>query len=301
LAQALDGLLSLDCPDGGFEIVVVDDGSPPADGIVPILEKAAANSPVPFHWESFPANRGAAAARNRAWRHGRGEWIALTDDDCVPRHDWLVRLLDHAGSADVVQGRTCPDPAQEHLLARPFSRSLRVDGLNGFYQTFNIAYRRTVLEQLGGFDESFRLACDDTDLGWRARSAGARAVFAGDAVVEHEVADRTWMADMRSRRRWAETVKLVARHPEVRTLAWQPFVYRRGHAPVIGVVLSLPVLASRRGRRVWVGTMAAVMARELLKAGSAEEALTASKRRLIDLYETSVLLRASVRERTLFL
>ena len=109
------------------------------------------------------------------------------------------------------------------------------------------------------------------------------------------------MADMRSRRRWSETVKLAARHPEVRTLAWRPFVYRRGHAPVIGVVLSLPVLASRRGRRVWVGTMAAVMARELLKARSAEEALTASKRRLIDLYETSVLLRASVRERTLFL
>jgi GT2 family glycosyltransferase len=303
LRRALAALLQLESPSGGYEIVVVDDGSPLSDGVSAVLEQAAASSPVPFRWERLPMNRGAAAARNRAWHLAAGEWVAFTDDDCVPRRDWLVRLHDHvvAGDADIVQGRTVPDPAREHLLARPFARSLRVERLSGYYETCNIAYRRNLLEQLDGFDESFTLACDDTDLGWRAATAGARAVFSEDAVVEHEVSVRDWRVELRSRRRWAETVKIAARHPEARRLAWRPFVYRKEHAPVLAALAWLPLAAPRGTRPLWLAASGAAVAAAAVRAGSPSAALTMGRRRLVDAYEVAVLMRASVRQRTVLL
>ena len=42
-----------------------------------------------------------------------------------------------------------------------------------------------MLEELGGFDESFFLYCEDTDLGLRARWAGWKCLYVPHAVVEH--------------------------------------------------------------------------------------------------------------------
>ena len=46
-------------------------------------------------------------------------------------------------------------------------------------------YRRAMLEEIGGFDESFFAYLEDADLAWRARMAGWRAVHAPRAVVLH--------------------------------------------------------------------------------------------------------------------
>jgi GT2 family glycosyltransferase len=47
-------------------------------------------------------------------------------------------------------------------------------------------YRRTMLDQIGMFEESFFLYCEDTDLGLRARRAGWRCRYAPDAIVDHK-------------------------------------------------------------------------------------------------------------------
>src|SRR4029077_20869911 len=46
-------------------------------------------------------------------------------------------------------------------------------------------YRRAMLEEIGLFDESFFLYCEDTDLGLRARRAGWRCLYVPAAVVYH--------------------------------------------------------------------------------------------------------------------
>jgi GT2 family glycosyltransferase len=46
-------------------------------------------------------------------------------------------------------------------------------------------YRRAMLQELGGFDDSFFLYCEDTDLGLRARWAGWKCLYVPQAVVEH--------------------------------------------------------------------------------------------------------------------
>ena len=42
-------------------------------------------------------------------------------------------------------------------------------------------YRRTMLEQIGGFDDDFFLYCEDTDLGLRARWAGWKCLYVPEA------------------------------------------------------------------------------------------------------------------------
>jgi GT2 family glycosyltransferase len=46
-------------------------------------------------------------------------------------------------------------------------------------------YRREMLDEIGLFDESFFLYCEDTDLGLRARWAAWECVYVAEAVVEH--------------------------------------------------------------------------------------------------------------------
>jgi len=46
-------------------------------------------------------------------------------------------------------------------------------------------YRRAMLEEIGGFDESFFLYSEDTDVGLRARWTGWKCLYAPGALVEH--------------------------------------------------------------------------------------------------------------------
>jgi GT2 family glycosyltransferase len=46
-------------------------------------------------------------------------------------------------------------------------------------------FRRSMLEEIGGFDPAFFLYCEDTDLGLRARWAGWKCLYTPQAVVQH--------------------------------------------------------------------------------------------------------------------
>lgn len=48
------------------------------------------------------------------------------------------------------------------------------------------AIRRSVFEELGGFDERFFMYVEDTDLSWRAQLAGYQCMYVANAVVEHD-------------------------------------------------------------------------------------------------------------------
>lgn len=143
-----------------FEIVIVDDGS--SDGTA----QALAGTDVRVF--SQP-NRGPAAARNLGIREARGRWVVMTDDDTIPAANWLESveqaLLQHPEWVGV-EGRTlCPDPDPlGHWV-----ENLR----GGQYITANMAYRRDLLLEIGGLDETFpHPKCEDTELAWRCLQRG---------------------------------------------------------------------------------------------------------------------------------
>jgi GT2 family glycosyltransferase len=50
-----------------------------------------------------------------------------------------------------------------------------------------VAYRRSMLEAVGLFDETFFMYCEDVDLNWRAQLAGWRCWYTPEAVVYHKL------------------------------------------------------------------------------------------------------------------
>lgn len=229
-----------------FEVVVVDDAS--TDDTPSVLDELARTASVPVRIHRIESNRGPATARNLGWRASTAPYIAFTDDDCVPQAGWLESLVDALGTNDVAQGRTMPDPAQAAHHG-PFSRTLDVKTEDGFYQTCNIAYRRSVLERLGGFDEHFRHpAGEDTDLAWRARDAGAATTFVDGAVVYHDVRRSRFRTHLRDTWRWEGCVLTIRKHPGLRSLIWRRVFLRATHPPALLGGLGLVIVVVAIGR-----------------------------------------------------
>ena len=195
-------------PRSSFEVVLVDDGpsaSPVADGD-PRVDRLLRHE----------RSTGPATARNTGWRAAAAPLIAFTDDDCRPEPGWLEAGLraHRAAPGAIVQGRTRPEPDEEHLLDHPRARSIRVERLGPFFETCNMFYPRPLLERVDGFDEAIPTAgAEDTDLALRLLEAGTPAVFAPEAVVNHVVRQFTVADAVRFTRRWRTLVALVKRHP----------------------------------------------------------------------------------------
>jgi GT2 family glycosyltransferase len=153
---------------------------------------------------------GLDCARNAGLRASRAPIVAYTDDDAVPEPEWAAVLLGVLEDGEVagVAGNMLPLEIETEAQ-RLFERYLggeagrrRRDERRTFASPFppaagghvgagaNMAFRRAVLEALGGFDEAFdagTITCSggDTEMFGRALAAGCRLVYEPRAVVRH--------------------------------------------------------------------------------------------------------------------
>jgi GT2 family glycosyltransferase len=252
-AELLPGLVrALDAQEGvgAYEVVFVDDCS--TDDTPSVLEQAFERVEVPMRSIRSKVNNGnPAGPRNLGWRAARAPLVAFTDDDCLPRPGWLAALVRAAEHADVVQGLTDADPL-EAPGSGPFARMIVVKEPSWKFETCNIAYRREVLERLGGFDEQFSVKFgEDIDLGWRAAAAGARLMFAPEAVVYHRVETTgSRVGDWLNWIRYAQRCELAAltlkKHPGIRDRLYRRYFYQPYHLPTAIALAGLAfVLRSR--------------------------------------------------------
>ena len=144
-----------------FEVVVVDDGTDP-----PLTQAEIGDAKL----VRTSGGLGVGLGRNAGMEVARGRVIVCTDDDVQPQPGWLDACLafldanaDHVG----VHGRTL-SPPWDPLHAY----SLRIEGPGQPYGC-NVAYRRNVIDRLGGFSPNFRpYHGEDVDLAWRALDLG---------------------------------------------------------------------------------------------------------------------------------
>jgi hypothetical protein len=132
--------------------------------------------------------RGPAAARNVGWRAVATAWVAFVDDDVEVTRDWLEALardLSVGPEVGASQGRIVV-PLPDDRPATDWERN--VAGLeHARWATADMAYRRTTLVAVGGFDERFpRAYREDADLGLRVTRRGWRIVT-GDRSVRHPI------------------------------------------------------------------------------------------------------------------
>jgi GT2 family glycosyltransferase len=302
LVAALDAQ-DLDEP---YETVIVDDGS--TDDTWPVLEQLAQTTPRLRVLQQMP-NAGPAAARNRGWRAASAPYIAFTDDDCVPQPGWLRGLVAALGHADIVQGRTMPDPVDAHRIG-PFGRTIEVTQELGYYQTCNMGYHREALEQVGGFDERFRRPSgEDTDLAWRLKERGATSAFAEDAVVFHDVRPSDIRTHILDTWRWGDCVLTVRAHPHLRELLHRKWFFRPTHPPAIlagaGLVVMVAPGVSPQVRAAGLALLAPYVdlrvRRRPLRGRRRTRLLAIPPALLADLTEVGVMVIASARYRTLVL
>jgi GT2 family glycosyltransferase len=287
-----------------FEVVVVDDGS--SDGTAEIVESVGRETGLAVRVLRQPQNAGPAAARNRGWRDAAAPIVAFTDDDCAPQPGWLRALLATAEDADVVQGRTIPDPAHAERLG-PFSRTVVAEE-EGLYPTCNVAYRKSLLEALDGFDRRLRRSCDDTDLAWRAREQGARTAFAPDALVYHEITPSSLRALLRTIPRWDDVALVVKLHPVLRRYLTNRVFWRRSHRSAIAAVAGafLVLAPSRVLRLAGLALLLPYARHRVLKnplpgTGRGERVLLLPPALVVDVAEIAVMIKGSARSRCLVL
>jgi undecaprenyl-phosphate 4-deoxy-4-formamido-L-arabinose transferase len=101
LVEALSALR----PEGGIEILLVNDGSP--DNSAAVCRDLLSRIPVPLTYIEHARNFGEHNAVMTGLRHARGRYVITMDDDLQNPAEEVVRLYDHArlGGWDVVYTR----------------------------------------------------------------------------------------------------------------------------------------------------------------------------------------------------
>jgi hypothetical protein len=94
-----------------------------------------------------------------------------------------------------------------------YARMARRESID-FIDTYAAAYRREVLEAVGGFDERYRLpSTEDQELSFRVAERGHRLVFTPDARVGHLHADSPWAYARKKAKIGFYKVATLRRHP----------------------------------------------------------------------------------------
>jgi GT2 family glycosyltransferase len=177
----------------GFDIIVVDNSG---KGLV---EQGTYPGIAVIKMEH---NVGFGAAINAAIAVSQTPYLATLNDDAIAQPDWLAQLVStlendpQAGSCasqvrlnqdqiDSAGMLICSDGSSKQrghrCLPDEFSHSETV-----LMPSASAAlYRRTMLDQTGGFDGDFFLYCEDTDLGLRAARLGWTCRYVAEAIVNH--------------------------------------------------------------------------------------------------------------------
>jgi GT2 family glycosyltransferase len=254
-----------------------------------------------------PGTGSAARQRNLGWRAARAPLVAFTDDDCRPDPAWLARLMEAATRHPdaILQGRTVSDPLEIDVYASPHARTVQEFEPPGpFAQTCNIAYPRALLERVDGFDERMRApAGEDLDLNLRARATGAGYVGAPDALVHHCVEGYSLIGALRLARKWEDVVLVAKRHPQARSQFTLRVFWRATH---LRLMLAALGVALARHHIAFAALAIPYLRYALRQRGThlSARAATAAElpgRVIVDATEIAVMVRGSVRHRTLVL
>jgi GT2 family glycosyltransferase len=191
LAACVAALRAIERPGGAVEIVIVNDGGTTPDATVVSTDPRDAGCDVRVIEQP---NAGPASARNRGAAAARGEYLAFTDDDCLPDARWLT-AFDAAFRAnpDALLGGRTVNAAGESAYADASQRladfvSAYFDGgaSGRFFTSNNIAVAREHFLAIGGFDTTFPFSAgEDRELCDRWSAQGRPSVSVPDAVVRH--------------------------------------------------------------------------------------------------------------------
>jgi GT2 family glycosyltransferase len=196
--ECIDSLMKLDYSE--VEIIVVDNGS--TDSSLDVLGSISGITLI-----RNAANLGYAGGNNAGFPHAHGEFVATINNDIVVDPAWLtepVALLEKDPAIGIVGSRQMNyftrdtvDALYSYLHPSMvfFQEAFRekfdaISQVKGARQVLGASgasalYRKKMLDELGGFDESLFAYHEESDLCMRAFLSGWKCVYVPSAVAFH--------------------------------------------------------------------------------------------------------------------
>ncbi len=182
-----------------LEIYIVDNGS--KDGSVEFIEE---NYPS-VKLVKFPHNTGFAPAVNAGIKAASGDYLALINNDTVVDKNWVSELAAVLDSHPEIGSVGCKMLAyDDHKLLDGVGDGYRRGGLPGRIGHREIdtgrfdtqryilgacggaaVYKRSMLDDIGLFDEDYFAYLEDVDIALRAQSAGYKCLYVPSAIIYH--------------------------------------------------------------------------------------------------------------------
>ena len=203
LSRCLESLEKISPPSGGFDVWIVDNNSSDES-----FKKARLNFSE-FHFTESNKNVGFGAGHNINLKKISSEYILILNPDTEIKSGVLSRMVEFMdnhqdvgaasckvilpdGSIDAASHRGFPTPyasllyflgtdRKYHLTAKDMESPHEVDAISGaFFIT-----RKSVLEKVGYFDESYFMYAEDLDLCYRIKAAGYKVMYVPDVSIVH--------------------------------------------------------------------------------------------------------------------
>ena len=205
LVRTLQAVLEQDFQASDMEVIVVDNAS--TDDTKETVQSISQNALFPVKY-LFEPTLGLSHARNAGLRQALGKIVVFTDDDALPRTQWIRNLTKAyddpeikaaGGDTDPIWPKPEP-PLWLHpsligylgltLYPRSSCRELHYPS---YPYGVNISFRRETAIKLGAFSTDlgrqgrYLLSGEETDLCHRIEKAGGKIVYVPGAIVDHVI------------------------------------------------------------------------------------------------------------------
>ncbi len=181
--KCIQAVLEQDYPRDKYEIIIIDNGS--IDQTLDIINKY----PVIVLQENVIHT--SYAARNKGVIIAKGEILAFTDADCVPKSNWVSQGVGCFSNPNVamVGGKICFSFSSKKTAAEMLDSLINLHNESSILhksaaKTANLFVRREIFEAIGLFRLDQK---SGEDIAWtgRASRVGYKIIFCHNAIVVH--------------------------------------------------------------------------------------------------------------------
>lgn len=142
---------------------------------------------IPHHltvYENYTNDENLSVVWNRLIERSNAEYICLLNNDTIPNGKWLDLLLE-----EMKEGVGAVGPISNSAGGHQggFKEAVKESTIQGctMLSGFCVVFRKDIWEELGGFDERFKLYGEDSDFFYRMKKAGYKLITNYNAFVYH--------------------------------------------------------------------------------------------------------------------
>lgn len=192
ITRALIALVGQDMPKDFFEIIIVNDGSndKTEEKVKNFINQDTSTNIAAI---TLGKNLGSSYARNVGILYARGEFIAITDDDCIVPKNWLSDFIEAfkkhpeiiavgGGKKPYRDNAVKPSQYDTFMFWRrlPYMKtefkSTEINPFNNCGDTANVCYKKSALKKVGGFNHCLK-TWNDWELKMRLHQLGAPLLY----------------------------------------------------------------------------------------------------------------------------